>query len=1038
MLIIGVGLFWTSQLYPDAFVVRTTYGLDLTGMAAADCHAGTLGTWGYKCSSACPCAAGEGDCNTNADCESGLVCNQNRGSSYGFDAGMDMCEATMQAPDVTDEVPNDSPNDASDQTQSVTPTDCHGGTLGTWNYICSPTCLCFAGEGDCDTDRDCAGPLLCIDGGGKRHGWDAGLDTCEAPESLDGLTKSETTTTPQPKALKTLGSYGYCSSEKPCNAGEGPCKTNSDCVTGVCLKDVGKLFGVEAGKDFCVPAGNEYAGKTMKASGNTYALARSSTLAAGTTMEICGDRADNDGDGKADCADTDCYSDAGCDGQYCDAACKTSGYTIGECRAGVITTTCKRLTQLDSFGLCRGGTWTRPSAICYCCGGTTTNNTGTSCVQGYSCKSDTQYTHCTSTDCTKCTTTACTSGTKCDPSGTAATNICVAASGACTAGFACTGDRDYRYCAAAGDCNSCQYGTCASTVDKCNPSATSWDKICDRATSAVTYICEGNNVVSQICNDNANGQCRKIGGETCNFGCKDGKCLYVKICDIDSDCRVTNEKCIRTDRTRAFRSGKWGECVPKTGADDIGSECSVDCQCANGKKCVNNRCIAADCTSNCGTKACGDDGCGGSCGSCTVPATCDASGNCVDESDSTPGSGPTSTCSKVTRGDSRCNCYCAEMGYSNAGMCFGLYCPTGYTRAGTTDACGVATVCCCNTKTTGAAESICNDKADNDNDGKVDCADPDCTSNTACQPTKPSCSFPGKCVCEDSYLVCYRADCTWSSKVLCGYGCVNGVCKDKSGNPGCSPGKCACNDNSLACYGSDCSVTSTKQCPYGCLNGACKTTSTEGATCTCTSTIQATCKQTVGPPFIRTCDATRNRVCVNGECVDSGSSKTCTPGWVCVGSSQRKYVSATCSSVTYNCDAGTTCVNGQCTKTGSSGSSGSGSSGSGSSESGSGNSGSSGTIPNQGSSSGTTTPGQGTQPSQGSSSSSSGSSGTAPAPGSGTSSGSGTTPGQGIQPSQGSSSSSSGSSGSSGSGSSGSSGNGWDPNQKWWSLLFGW
>lgn len=35
------------------------------------------------------------------------------------------------------------------------------------------------------------------------------------------------------------------------------------------------------------------------------------------------------------------------------------------------------------------------------------------------------------------------------------------------------------------------------------------------------------------------------------------------------------------------------------------------------------------CTPDCAGRQCGDDGCGGTCGSCTAPAICDASGRCV-------------------------------------------------------------------------------------------------------------------------------------------------------------------------------------------------------------------------------------------------------------------------------------------------------------------------------------------------------------------------------------------------------------------------
>jgi hypothetical protein len=40
----------------------------------------------------CPCGEGEGDCDGNAECESGLTCAQNVGANYGWPASRDVCE----------------------------------------------------------------------------------------------------------------------------------------------------------------------------------------------------------------------------------------------------------------------------------------------------------------------------------------------------------------------------------------------------------------------------------------------------------------------------------------------------------------------------------------------------------------------------------------------------------------------------------------------------------------------------------------------------------------------------------------------------------------------------------------------------------------------------------------------------------------------------------------------------------------------------------------------------------------------------------
>jgi hypothetical protein len=55
-----------------------------------DCHTSNLWSWGY-CTSGCKCDAGQGDCDTNADCNTGY-CAQDVGSKYGQVSSMDVCE----------------------------------------------------------------------------------------------------------------------------------------------------------------------------------------------------------------------------------------------------------------------------------------------------------------------------------------------------------------------------------------------------------------------------------------------------------------------------------------------------------------------------------------------------------------------------------------------------------------------------------------------------------------------------------------------------------------------------------------------------------------------------------------------------------------------------------------------------------------------------------------------------------------------------------------------------------------------------------
>ena len=68
--------------------VGANYGF---GSGVDVCEGPSLGQAGY-CQLFGPCADGEGDCNSNSDCQSGLTCVHNVGATYGWPAGVDVCE----------------------------------------------------------------------------------------------------------------------------------------------------------------------------------------------------------------------------------------------------------------------------------------------------------------------------------------------------------------------------------------------------------------------------------------------------------------------------------------------------------------------------------------------------------------------------------------------------------------------------------------------------------------------------------------------------------------------------------------------------------------------------------------------------------------------------------------------------------------------------------------------------------------------------------------------------------------------------------
>lgn len=157
------------------------------------------------CDESCPCDSEQGDCDSDAECVDDLRCFANVGAHFGFEAGVDLC------------LPMCSP---------------YG--VGDWSY-CSDDCLCEAGQGDCDSDTDCAIGYRCLHDTGAAYGLDPELDTCEAMCSSVGL-----------------GTRTFCSPDCPCDVGEGDCDSSADCAPGLaCVDNAGAQYGLSPDTDVC-------------------------------------------------------------------------------------------------------------------------------------------------------------------------------------------------------------------------------------------------------------------------------------------------------------------------------------------------------------------------------------------------------------------------------------------------------------------------------------------------------------------------------------------------------------------------------------------------------------------------------------------------------------------------------------------------------------------------------------------------------------------------------------------------------------------
>jgi hypothetical protein len=98
--------------------------------------------WCEECG---PCTEGQGDCDSDAECQSGLICAKDVGAKYGWPDNRDVCE-WEPGPD--------------------------------W---CRDNGPCAEGQGDCDSDDECQSGLICAKDVGAKYGWPADRDVCESP-----------------------------------------------------------------------------------------------------------------------------------------------------------------------------------------------------------------------------------------------------------------------------------------------------------------------------------------------------------------------------------------------------------------------------------------------------------------------------------------------------------------------------------------------------------------------------------------------------------------------------------------------------------------------------------------------------------------------------------------------------------------------------------------------------------------------------------------------------------------------------------------
>ena len=220
---------------------------DETGIdVGPSCNPKAPGTADY-CTLEFPCGERGGDCDSDADCATGLVCMEDVGADYGMPANYDVC--------VLDPC-NNGVQDGDETGIDVGPS-CNPNDPGTANY-CSPEFPCGEGGGDCDSNADCLVRFSCVDDVGADYGLPANYDVCVPDGCYNGIQDGDETGVDVGPSCNPNdpGTKDYCTPEFPCENGEGDCDVDADCAVGLrCVSNLGADYGMPANYDVCVVPG---------------------------------------------------------------------------------------------------------------------------------------------------------------------------------------------------------------------------------------------------------------------------------------------------------------------------------------------------------------------------------------------------------------------------------------------------------------------------------------------------------------------------------------------------------------------------------------------------------------------------------------------------------------------------------------------------------------------------------------------------------------------------------------------------------------
>jgi hypothetical protein len=165
--------------------------VDTASEALQKCKGGVSGDTDYCNNVACPCDAGEGDCDQDSQCTVGNVCALNNGPNFGFGDQWDICVP----PHCVDKVQDfgETGVECGDADCGVcVPVVCTPPPMCNANH-CSPSCPCAGGEGDCDSNLECVAGTTCATDVGTQFGCEPLVDVCKGTTCANGVIDGDET-----------------------------------------------------------------------------------------------------------------------------------------------------------------------------------------------------------------------------------------------------------------------------------------------------------------------------------------------------------------------------------------------------------------------------------------------------------------------------------------------------------------------------------------------------------------------------------------------------------------------------------------------------------------------------------------------------------------------------------------------------------------------------------------------------------------------------------------------------------------------------